>query len=165
MAIPEILDQEIKTIQGRSHLQESSHTPVSKEELWKIIDDLRNELKSNRNDPSLHHALAIAYFSRGFYLSSEENFFTAIQYNPQDATIPYNLGILYYSAQPKMKAEKAWQEALRLDPTMGNAHLNLSFLYYESGQYQSAWDHCQKALQLGIGVPSSFVNEIRKRNS
>ena len=64
-----------------------------------------------------------------------------------------------------MKAEKAWQEALRLDPTMGNAHLNLSFLYYESGQYQSAWDHCQKAIQLGIAVPSSFVNEIRKKNS
>jgi hypothetical protein len=165
MTVPKNLDQEIKTIQGRSQLQESTRIPVSHEELWKIIDDLKNELKSNHNDPELHHALAVAYFARGLFLSSEENFFAAIQGNPRDAIISYNLGILYYSAHVGIKAEEAWQQALRLDPTMGNAHLNLSFLYYESGQYHSAWDHCQKAIQLGIAVPSSLVNEIRRKIS
>jgi len=165
MNIPKILDHEIKTIQGRSELQESSRTPVSREELWKVLDDLSNELKSNHKDPELHHALAVAYFARGLYLSSEKNFFAAIQGSPQDAIIPYNLGLLYYSAHVEIKAEKAWQEALRLDPTMGNAHLNLSSLYYESGQYHSAWDHCQKAIQLGIAVPSSLVNEIQRKIS
>jgi tetratricopeptide (TPR) repeat protein len=165
MNIPKILDHEIKTIQGRSELQESSRTPVSREELWKVLDDLSNELKSNHKDPELHHALAVAYFARGLFLSSEKNFFAAIQGRPQDAIIPYNLGLLYYSAHVEIKAEKAWQEALRLDPTMGNAHLNLSSLYYESGQYHSAWDHCQKAIQLGIAVPSSLVNEIQRKIS
>jgi hypothetical protein len=163
MVIPEELDQEIKAIQGRSRLQESGRSPVSKEDLWKIIDELRNRLESNKNDPELHHALAVAYFARGLFLSSEENFFVAIRGIPHNAIIPYNLGIMYYAAHVRIKAERAWQEALRLDPTMGNAHLNLSSLYFESGQYQLAWTHCQKALQLGIAVPSSLVNEIRKK--
>ncbi|MGD0589229.1 MAG: hypothetical protein ABSA44_00345 [Bacteroidota bacterium] len=162
MAIPEKLDQEIKAFQGRSQLQESDRAQISKEDLCKIIDDLRNKLKSNPHDSDLHHALAVACFSRGLFLSSEENFLAAIKGNPQDATIPYNLGILYYNAQPKMNAEKPWQEALRLDPAMGNAHNNLSYLYYESGQYQSAWEHCQKAIQLGIAGPPGLVNEIQK---
>ena len=165
MNIPKSLDHEIKTIQSRSQSQESNSPLLSQAELWKIIDDLRNELKSNHNDPDLHHAIAVAYFARGLFLSSEENFFAAIQGNPQNAIIPYNLGIMYYSAHVGIKAEKAWQEALRLDSTIGNAHLNLSFLYYESGQYNSAWLHCQKALQLGIAVPSSLVNEIRRKAS
>jgi tetratricopeptide (TPR) repeat protein len=165
MAIPEKLDQEMNAVQGRLQLRKSKRDPVSNEELWKIIDNLRSEIKSNRNDPELYHALAVASFARGFFLSSEEYFLTARQEKPQDATIPYNLGILYYIAQPKMKAEKEWLEALRLEPTMGNAHLNLSYYYYESGQYRSAWDHCQKAIQLGIAVPSNLVNEIRGKIS
>jgi len=165
MNIPKILDQEIKTIQGRLQPQESSSTPVSHEELWKVLDDLRSELQLNHNAPELHHALAVAYFARGLFLSSEKNFLAAIQRNPQNAIIHYNLGILYYSAHVEIKAEEAWQEALRLDPTMGNAHLNLSFLYYESGQYYSAWEHCQKAIQLGITVPSSLVSEIQRKIS
>jgi tetratricopeptide (TPR) repeat protein len=164
MSIPQNLNDEIKALQGKSQ-QDSNHISVSKEELWKMVDDLRSKIKSNHNDPELHHALAVACFARGLFLSSEENFFTAMQDNPRDAIIPYNLGILYYSAHVGIKAEGAWQEALRLDPTMGNAHLNLSFLYYESGQYHSAWDHCQKAIQLGITVPSSLVNEIRRKIS
>jgi hypothetical protein len=162
MNIPKKLDSEIRTIKDASQSREIKYTSVTKKELWKIIDNVRDELKSNPQDPELHHALAVAYFARGLFLSSEENFFTAIRGKLQDAAIPYNLGILYYSADMRSKAEKAWQDALRIDPAMGNAHLNLSFLYYESGQYTSAWDHCQKAMQLGIDVPSSFVNEIRR---
>ena len=165
MNVPEKLNHEINAINEASQTRMSKRTEVSKEELWKIIYNLRNELKSNHADPELHNALAVACFARGFFLSSEENFFAAIQSNPLDASIQYNLGVLYYSAHLPTKAEKAWQEALRLNPTMGNAHLNLSFLYYESGQYQSALDHCQKAIQLGIAVPSSLVNEIQKNLS
>ncbi len=162
MNVPEKLNHEINAIKEASQPRGPKRTEVSKEELWKIIDNLKNEQKSNYIVPELNNALAVAYFARGLFLSSEENFFAAIRSNPQDASIRYNLGILYYSAHEPTKAEKAWQEALRLDPTIGNAHLNLSFLYYESGQYQSALDHCQKAIQLGIAVPSSLVNEIQK---
>lgn len=162
MNIPKKLDQEISGTQGISRLSEDNRTAVSKEELWKIIDDLKNELKSNHTDPELHHALAIVYFAQGLFLSSEENFLAAIQGKPQDANIPYNLGILYYSAHGGNKAEKAWLEALRLDPTMGKAHQNLSFLYYESGQNELAWLHCQKAMQCGIQISPEFVKEIRK---
>lgn len=165
MNIPKKLNQEIEAKQGRSQPQESNCNLVSKEELWEIIDELKDQLRSNHNDPELYHALAVSYFARGLFLSSEKYFLVASQENPQDATIQYNLGILYYSAQPKMKAVKVWQEALRLDPTMGKVHLNLSYLYYESGQYQLAWVHCQKAMQLGITVPSSLLNEIRGKIS
>ena len=165
MNVPEKLNHGINAINDASQLRGLKRTEVSKEELWKIIDDLKKELKSSPNDPVLHHAIAVAYFARGLFLSSEENFFAALRSSPQDASIQYNLGILYYSAHIPTKAEKAWQEALRLNPAMGNAHLNLSFLYYESGQYQSALDHCQKAIQLGIPVPSSLVNEIQKNLS
>jgi hypothetical protein len=161
MAIPDKLEQVIKAIRSRSQFRENDRTPISKKELWEIIDTIKIELRSNRNDSELYHALAVAYFARGFLLSSEENFYSAIKRNPQNAIIPYNLGILYYSAQPKMKAEKAWQEAVQLNPAMGDAHLNLSYLYYESGHYQTAWDHCQKAMQLGMAVPPGLVNEIK----
>ena len=165
MNVPEKLNHEISSIKEASQPRMPKRAEVSKEELWKIIYNLRNELKSNHADPELHNALAVAYFARGFFLSSEENFWASIRSNPLDASIQYNLGVLYYSAHLPTKAEKAWQEALRLNPAMGNAHLNLSFLYYESGQYQSALDHCQKAIQLGIVVPSSLVNEIQKNLS
>jgi protein O-mannosyl-transferase len=165
MSVPKKLDLELSAIRGGSPQRESKRSAVSTEELWKMIDDLKNELQSNNNDPELHHALAVAYFARGFFLTSEENFIAASRDTPQDASIPYNLGILYYSAHMGIKAGNAWQEALRLDSTMSQAHLNLSFLYYESGQYQSAWDHCQKAIRLGIPVPPDFVNEIRRKIS
>ena len=165
MNVPKKLDLELSAIRGESQQREHKRSSVSKEELWKLIDDLKNELPLNNNDPELHHALAVAYFARGFFLSSEENFIAAFRDTSQDASIPYNLGLLYYSAHMGIKAENAWQEALRLDSTMSHAHLNLSFLYYESGQYQSAWDHCQKAIQLGIPVPPGLVNEIRRKIS
>jgi tetratricopeptide (TPR) repeat protein len=165
MNIPKKLDQEISALQGISRLSEDSSTTLSIEVLWKIIDDLKNELRSSHTDPELHHALAIVYFARGLFLSSEENFLAAIQDKPQDANVPYNLGILYYSAHEGNKAEKAWLEALRLDSTMGKAHHNLSFLYYESGQNELAWLHCQKAMQFGIQISPEFVKEIRRKIS
>jgi len=165
MNIPKKLDQEIRAVQRISRLSKDSSTAVSKEELWKIADTLKNELRSNHNDPELHHALAIVYFARGFLLSSEINFSTALQEKPQDANVHYNLGILYYSAHEEKKAEKEWLNALRLDSTMGKAHDNLSFLYYESGQNELAWLHCQKAMQYGIQISPEFIKEIRKNTS
>ena len=162
MNIPKKLDQEICALQGISRHSEDSLTAVSKEDLWKIIDDLKNELRSSHTDPELHHSLAIVCFARGLLLSSEDNFFAAIQDKPQDANVPYNLGILYYSAHEGKKAEKAWLEALQLDSTMGKAHHNLSVLYYESGQNELAWLHCQKAMQYGIQISPEFIKEIRK---
>jgi hypothetical protein len=165
MNIPKKLDQEISALQGISRHSEDSLTAVSKEDLWKIIDDLKNDLRSSHADPELHHALAIVYFARGLLLSSEDNFFAAIQDKPQDANVPYNLGVLYYSAHERNKTEKAWLEALRLDSTMGKAHHNLSFLYYESGQNELAWHHCQKAMQYGIQITPAFIKEIQKNSS
>jgi hypothetical protein len=163
MNIPKKLDQDISAIQGISRHSEDSFTSVSKEELWKIIEDLKNELKSDHNGPETHHALAIVYFARGLFLSSEKNFLAAIQDKPQDANVSYNLGILYYSAHEEYKAEKKWLEALRLDSTMGKAHHNLSFLYYESGQNGLAWLHCQKAMQCGVQISPEFIKEIRRK--
>ena len=163
MNIPKKLDQEINAIQGKSRLPDSNRITVSKEELWQILDSLRNELSSSHNDSELPHALAVAYFARGFYLKAEEKFLAAIHGNPRNATIHYNLGILYYSAHVEKKAEEAWQEALRLEPTMGNAHLNLSYLYYELSQYNLAWDHCQKAALFGARAPSNLVREIQQK--
>ena len=165
MNIPLKLNNEMIAVKGELQLQESKQIPITKEGLWKIIDDFKNEIKVNGNDAELHHALAIAYFARGLLLSSEKIFFAALREEPQNAIVPYNLGILYYSSYEGAKAEKAWQEALRLDPSMGNAHLNLSFLYYEEGQYRSAWDHCQKAMQLGTAIPVGLAEEIRRNDS
>jgi hypothetical protein len=165
MIKPKLLDQKLDTILKETPQKENIGNAESKEELWKIIDDLKGELKSNQKNPDLRHALAIAYFARGLLLSSEENFLAAIEATPQDANIFYNLGILYYKAHAGNKAEKAWLESLRIDSTMGNAHLNLSFLYYESGQYELAWFHCQKAMQIGIQISPDLVKEIRKKIS
>jgi Tfp pilus assembly protein PilF len=165
MNVPPSLADEITSVHRRSQLSERNADQVTKEDLWSIIDDIRNELQSHPQDPDLHHSLAVAYFARGYILSSEKEFFEALHGKPQDASIPYNLGILYYSAHAGRKAEGAWQEALRLNPSMGVAHLTLSYFYYESGLYASAWLHCQKALQLGIAVPSSLIDEIRKKAS
>jgi len=165
MNIPKNLDQEICALKGIPQQSEDSLPAVSKEELWKLIADLKNKQRLNHNDPELHHALAIVYFARGLFLSSEENFLAAIQDKPQDANVPYNLGILYYSAHLKNKTEKAWLEAVRLDSTMGKVYQNLSFLYYESGQNELAWLHCQKAMQFGIQISPEFIKEIRRNPS
>ena len=98
MNIPKTLDQEISVLQGIPRHSGDSLTAVSKEELWKIIDDLKNKLRSSHTDLELHHSLAIVYFARGLLLSSEANFLAAIQDKPQDANVPYNLGVMYYSA-------------------------------------------------------------------
>jgi hypothetical protein len=165
MSIPEKLDQAIYTIQGNSQPPKSHRTSVSKEELGNILESLKNELRSSKNDAKLLHALAVANYARGFYSKSEENFLAAIQGDAQNAVLRYNLGVLYYDAHVVEKAEKAWLEALRLEPDMGNAHLNLCYLYYESGQYELAWDHYQKALQAGVEVPPDLIKEIRKEIS
>jgi hypothetical protein len=165
MNIPKELDQKIRGLHGTSQHSEDNLTAVSKEDLWKIIDDLKNELRSSHIDLELHHALAIVYFARGLLHSSEENFLAAVQDKPRDANVPYNFGVLYYSAHDRNKTEKAWLDALRLDSTMGKAHNNLSFLYYESGQNELAWLHCQKAMQYGIQISPEFIREIRKNPS
>jgi len=162
MNIPKELDQRISAAQGIVRHSEDSLTAVSKKDLWKIIDDLKNELRSSHIDPELHHSLAIVYFARGLLLSSEENFLAAIQDKPQDANVPYNLGVLYYSAHERKKAEQAWLNALQRDSTMGKAHHNLSYLYYELGQHELARLHCQNAMQCGIQISPEFVKEIQK---
>jgi len=165
MNIPKKLDQTLRTLKGIPQLSEKDRAAVTKEELWKINDELKNELKSNQHDPELFHALAIVYFGGGLFLSSEENFLAAIQDKPEDANIPYNLGILYYSGHVRSKAEKEWLDALRIDSTMGKAHQNLSFLYYESGQNELAWLYCQKAMHFGIQITPEFIKELRKISS
>jgi tetratricopeptide (TPR) repeat protein len=163
MSIPPLLRREMNSVRSDSLHQPSRDTALTKEDLWRIIEDLQGELKYQQNDPEILHALAVASFARGFFLSSEKKFLAAERNKPHDATIPYNLGILYYSAHAGSAAESAWQNALRLDPTMGSAHLNLSFYYYETGQFPPAWEHCQKAVQLGLVVPSTLISELRRR--
>jgi protein O-mannosyl-transferase len=165
MSIPQHLRQEIHRVHGDSLERFNGNRTLSKESLWIILENLKNELKSNQSDPEVLHALAVASFARGFFLSSENYFLSARRENPHDATIPYNLGILYYSGYAGVNAQRAWYDALQLDPAMGNAHINLSFYYYEVGQYALAWDHCQKAIQLGIDVPSTFVLELKRMAS
>jgi protein O-mannosyl-transferase len=164
MNIPKKLTQKIGDLRETSKLEEGSPDAVTKEELWKIIDDLKKESVSDHIDPELHHCLAISYYARGLLRSSENNFLAAIQDKPLDANVPYNLGILYYSAYAKNRAEKAWLKTLQLDSTLGNAYNNLSFLYYESGRNDSAWFYCQKAIQYGIQVSPQFVNELKKKS-
>ena len=163
MTVPQVLTDKLKAIRETSSGQERGIAAVSQEDLRKFIDDAKNELQLHPLNPELRHALAVAYFAKGLFLSSEENFLEARKGKPTDAHLPYNLGILYYSAYHRLKAESAWQESLRLDSTMGTAHLNLSYLYYESAQYSLAWEHCQKARELGISVPSDLVTEIRRK--
>ena len=165
MNVPARLVTEIQLLQGSTRNPGSSLKDITKEELWNTIDDLNKKLHADPGDAEIPHALAVAYFARGLFLSSEENFLTAGRRTPHNAVIPYNLGILYYSAHAEIQAEHAWQEALQLDPSMGSAHLNLSYLLYETGRYQPAWEHCQRALQLGIPVPPSLVNDIRRKIS
>ena len=74
MSIPEELDQEIKAVQSKSQLLESDRAQVSKENLCKIIDNLKDKLNSDPHNSDLLHAFAVACFSRGLFLSSEENF-------------------------------------------------------------------------------------------
>jgi protein O-mannosyl-transferase len=163
MNIPKKLAQEIGELRETSKLEEGGRPEVTKEELWRIIVDLKKEPGTNHIDPELHHCLAISYYARGLLLSSEDNFLAAIQNSPQNADILYNLGILYYSAHMKKKTEEAWLKALQLDSTMGNAYNNLSYLYYESGRNESAWLYSQKAMQYGIQVTPQFVKELQKK--
>jgi len=163
MTIPKKLGHEIQAVADSLQKRENKDPAALKEKLWYIIDDLKKELRSSPNDPNVHHALAITYFARGLFLSSEENFLAAIRNNSKDADIRYNLGVLYYNAHEKKKAEKAWIEALRLDSTLGNAHQNLSYLYYELNLNELAWFHCQKAMQLGVKIVPGLINEIQKK--
>jgi hypothetical protein len=164
MTIPKKLYNEIQAVIDSPQVKESSRLPLSKEELWQIIDNLKIEQKSSPDDPNIPHALAITCFARGLFLSSEENFHAAMKNSPNDANIPYNLGILYYTAHAKNNAEKAWLKALQLDSTMGNVYNNLSYLYYETGRYESALLYCQKAMQYGIQVLPEFVKELQKNS-
>jgi len=163
MLIPDKLKQKISSLQGISQLPNDTSISVPIEKLWSTIEELNNELKSNQNDPELHHALAITYFARGFFVSSETNFLAAMQNSPQNANIPYNIGILYYRTYERRKAEQSWFKTLEIDSSMNKAHLNLSYLYYETGQYDLAWLHCQKAIQSGITVFPVFIDEIKKK--
>jgi protein O-mannosyl-transferase len=165
MYIPQTLSQKIHSLQGISQQFTDTSLSVPREELWNVIDILNLELRLNLQNPELHHALAVAYFARGFLLSSEKNFLIAMQKSPNDPIIPYNLGILYYTGHEMKKAEESWLEALRRDSLMGKAYLNLSYLYYEIGQNDLARVHCQKAMQCGIHVIPEFIKEIQKEPS
>ncbi|RPI05309.1 MAG: hypothetical protein EHM64_07025 [Ignavibacteriae bacterium] len=162
MSVPRLLDDQVRILRGGAP-QRGEMPAVSQDELSKIIDELGNKVKFNDTDAVVHHALAVAYFARGLYLSSESNFLAALRVHPRDAALYYNLGVMYYAAHAIAQAENAWKDALQIDPAGGNAHLNLSYLYYETGQYQSAWDHCRRAMELGIAEPEGLVNEIRKK--
>jgi protein O-mannosyl-transferase len=163
MEIPQNLRAVINTIQGRPNPNNVDSVTVSKKELWQILDTLGSQQKLENQNPEFSHALAVAYFARGFLLKSEASFLSAIHNNPQDAALRYNLGVLYYDAHSKEKAERAWNDAVRLNPWMGKGHHNLAYYYYESGQYELAWEHCQKAMQLGIEIPEALVNEIQRK--
>ena len=160
--VPKKLSEYIHAIQKHSQPMKLGYMSITQEDLWKVIDTLKYELNSMSHDSEIHHAMAVAYFARGFLIKSEENFISAIRENPQDADIHFNLGILYYEAHMNKKAEKEWLEAVRLHPTMGNGYLNLTCLYYEMGQYELAWIYCQKAMQF-TNPPAGLIAKIQKK--
>ena len=165
MTLPKILITALHAPSHRSPARTGDQIQITKEELWHLLDSLRAQVAIHPHDPELLHAVAIAYFARGYAHSSEVNFLAASTLVPTDAVIPYNLGILYYSAHAAGNAERAWQKSLELDPTMGNAHANLSYWYYESGRYDAAWEHCQQAMHSGIEIPSHFIEELQRKRS
>jgi len=165
MHVPEDLARQFLARQAGTSSRDLAKTfqasSFSTQEVRSLLEATEQARLPQRDNPNLHHKLAVLYFARGFYVRSLEEFQKATAEEPENADLQFNLGVLCFDGHAVHSAEQAWLKALQLNPQMAEAHQNLSYMFYEQKQYEKAWSHAQEASRLGARVTPGLAAEIQ----
>ncbi len=124
-----------KLSEARSNLSIALHGQGQNED---ALEQLKQALDNNPNDPSVHRELGRAYFKRKDYTLAQRSILRSLELDPEEPDT-YVLHAEVYAAQEQYrKARESLDEALRLDPKHAYAQIRLGHLFCTLENYQAA---------------------------
>jgi len=87
----------------------------------------------------------------------------ALEIDPKGFAPNFHLGRVLIQQNLNRDAIPFLRAAIEARPDSGPAHRQLSIALVGIGDYASAWTHVERAQELGEKIPSSLVEELRRR--
>jgi len=84
--------------------------------------------------------LGVFAFEDGDYTGAEENFTTALNYEPDNPVYWHYLGKVFFKTDRYQEAEDAFKKTIALDPKLPGLQYDLAYLYFKKADYTKAAD-------------------------
>ena len=75
------------------------------------IEDAKEDVRNNPDDPEAHYDLGYAYYELGKYKKAIKSYKQAIKLNPDDALLHYELGFAYGESGKFQEAIESFKQA------------------------------------------------------
>ena len=95
----------------------------------KGLEDAKEEVRKNPDDPEAHYNLGLAYGANGMGKKAIKSYKQAIRIDPDYAVAHCGLGIAYYGEGDRRSALKEYEILKELDTRLANALFD--FIYSE----------------------------------
>ena len=105
-------------------------------------------VQARQSQVQQHAAHGAEFFQKKQYASAEQEFRTALLFDPQDSGLYAALATVLNEQKKWDDAAVAAREALHLDPNNENAHVNLGFALASKGDWDGAITEDREALSL-----------------
>jgi Tfp pilus assembly protein PilF len=122
--------------------------PVAYQSIPRQIEEAKQAVKKDPNDPAPHYFLGEAYLTRGELDLAEKEFLTFIQLAPQYAEPHYELARIYAAKGQDDLALSHLETAVSLAPDFAAAHYAMAKVYEKKGDFASAQSHHQRYSEI-----------------
>jgi cytochrome c-type biogenesis protein CcmH/NrfG len=109
----------------RERLQIEPRDPFGGE----AVEQFREYIWANPNDPAGHHSLGMAYCQLGEFAQAIDPFLRALRLGPEFAEVYQTLGTAYSELEQHDNVASAFQNAVRLEPDNAANHCSLATSY------------------------------------
>lgn len=133
---------------------------------YRMIEQIKQELKKSPNNATLRIRLGEAYMSSGNYKEAVKEFKNAIKLKKDHAGAYYDLGMAFlYLDQPK-DAEQAFAKVIELtndtqysniNTTREGAFYAMGRIYLDTKKYEKAAGYFKEALRINSGASDTYI--------
>jgi tetratricopeptide (TPR) repeat protein len=113
---------------------------TNEESILKVIEEVKNELMSEPDNPDLLNDLGVGYYLLGEYSKSVEELEKAVHIDPNRVSFLYNLGNSYAESDEFSSAILQYLKVLEIDPGHMPSLNNLADAYEHTGNSEKSFE-------------------------
>jgi len=126
-------------------------------------DELEKAVRLNSKSPEIHNQLGVTYRMQGRFADAQQQFATALRYDPQFAEAMVNEGIGKMDQGDLAGAKMSYQQAIKLNSKNQTAYYRMGEAYLKEGNPHKALQSLNTALSLSPGN-AAVLNKMAEAN-
>lgn len=131
------------------------------EDLERAWNNLSAANRLDEKDPEVWNNMGIVSRKRGDLVKAREAYQKAIELRPEYPEALNNLAVLSLQAGDTAQASELLGKALKISPAYPEANFHMGLLLEQKGDKAKAIEYYKRFLQVGGGLPSSVVDQVR----